>query len=503
MTERRRVQPSRASRARQRAQAARLARMRGRHCRSARRTSRNRWVDRQAASVPGDVPMLPGAPVQAVSMPVRHAPVDLPAAATRTPALALVLLGLAVVASTAVALLEIGKGSVVSSDQVRDNLMFVSYQSKYLSLLRLLSIASFLGAGFFGFVQGGARWMTGAARAILVLYLFTACVWVIVGLNTMTLRNFLLQLNSPLIWFLPVGLFIGMKPGLSQPLRIMANAMAWLLTPAMLYFTFHIKAYGRFDGHNPQVMCLSLVLWFATYQLLASPKDSLPAIALRALPVAACALVAVYNQGRSWLLLCVLALLLMTFRPLFLRERRAILKVSSILIFAAAVFAGLWFLLQQNYPLAVEGLLRRLTADTRSEQYRLFFAQFGLVDLLVGKGPEAVYRSSFGRLSYSYFDNQFLWMAFKGGSVIALGYAFLVVLPGLRLLFAARDESDYAAAGTLVLWGLALAGLSTFNAVSFSAQNFFMVVLAGYCHVRLAWPGAISRAFGRRYASHN
>jgi hypothetical protein len=250
-------------------------------------------------------------------------------------------------------------------------------------------------------------------------------------------------------------------------------------------------------------MCLSLVLWFAAYQLLAAPKTSLLSIAMRAIPVAACALVAVYNQGRGWLLLCVLALLLMALRPLFLRQQRAMVKVASILIFAAAVFTLTWFLLQQYYPMALEGLLRRLTADTRSEQYRLFFAQVGPLDLLLGKGPEAVYRNSFNRMSYSYFDNQFLWMAFKGGSVIALGYAFLVVLPGVRLLFAARDESDYAAAGTLVLWGLALAGLSTFNTISFSAQNFYMLILAGYCHARLAWPGAIPGAFGRRYATHS
>ncbi len=56
----------------------------------------------------------------------------------------------------------------------------------------------------------------------------------------------------------------------------------------------------------------------------------------------------------------------------------------------------------------------------------------------------------------------------------------------VRLLLPGRNERQYAAGGTLVLWGLALAGLNTFNGVGFTASNLFICLLAGYAPASLA-----------------
>ncbi|MEI6052923.1 MAG: hypothetical protein WCQ44_09500, partial [Opitutaceae bacterium] len=121
--------------------------------------------------------------------------------------------------------------------------------------------------------------------------------------------------------------------------------------------------------------------------------------------------------------------------------------------------------------------------DTRSDQYAQFFSQLGVFDLLIGKGPEGYYL--WDGSPYGYFDNQYVWMLLKGGFFIAFGYTALVIVPGFRLFFRARNERDYAAAGTLILWSLGLAGLSTYLSIDFSTQNYFIVLLAGYCHWRL------------------
>jgi hypothetical protein len=76
-------------------------------------------------------------------------------------------------------------------------------------------------------------------------------------------------------------------------------------------------------------------------------------------------------------------------------------------------------------------------------------------------------------------------MLFRAGLPITIGYIALVLLPGWRLLFRARNSLDYAAACVIVLWTLALGGLSTYQNISFEPDSYFVLYLAGYCHARL------------------
>jgi hypothetical protein len=181
-----------------------------------------------------------------------------------------------------------------------------------------------------------------------------------------------------------------------------------------------------------------------------------------------------------------LVFLLLLARPLFLREANAASKLLKNGILAVLAMLVSFFLLLQFYPLAIQGLIDRAAEDTRTEQYTAFFSQLGVFDLVVGKGPTGGYSLEDFGVNYGNFDNQFIWMLLKGGFLICLGYIVLVILPGFRLFLRARNERDYAAAGTLILWSLGLAGLSTYNTIGFSAQNYFIFLLAGYCHWRLA-----------------
>lgn len=396
------------------------------------------------------------------------------------------LFALALAVAGAVAVVQTVKGTVTHNPGRTGTLAFNPFTSSYLVLLRAVGTASILAGGVIGLFDGGLRCLGSLSRLSLSIYGLGSCVWIMIGLGAMGPKPLLSADNSPLIWLLCFGLFIGARPEALRYVLRMAGFAAWFLAPLMLYSIISIRHYGRFEGFNPQVAYLSLAVWFAACHLLAAPGSRSYLAAVRSIPLLACGLLAVFTQGRGWLIQCALAFLLLAARPLFLRESRALSKVVRSLAVAAIMLAVLGFLVLRFYPLAVEGFASRLTVDSRSEQYGEFFSQVDPLDIISGKGPEATYRRSDNRLNYEYFDNQFLWMDFKGGLVIVLGYTILVLAPGLRLLFRARNESEYAAAGTLVLWTLGLAGLSTYNNIYFSAQNYLVVVLAGCCHSCLA-----------------
>jgi hypothetical protein len=394
------------------------------------------------------------------------------------------LILLALCAASIAVLLQITKGKVVPTE-AEGFVTFGVFYSRFVLLFRVVGIASVLTAGFLACLYGGIGWLGMSSRLVVGLYAVAACGWFMVGWGRMSKEELLTEGDSALTWLLCLGVAVGTRQEVWKELGRIAGIAAWLLLPGMLYSLTMLRDYGRFATVNPQVMYLSLVQWFACYYLLSSPSAAWRSKAVRSIPLLCCFLVAVFNQGRGWTVQCVLAFLLLAARPLFLREAKAASSLLQSGVVAALALTIAFFLLLQFKPEAIYGWMARATEDTRTEQYQQFFSQVGVSDLLIGKGPGAGYR--FGnRSNYGSFDNQYIWMLFKGGFLIALGYTVLVILPGFRLFFRARNERDYAAAGTLILWSLALAGLSTFNAIGFSAQNYFIVLLAGYCHWRLA-----------------
>jgi hypothetical protein len=404
------------------------------------------------------------------------------------PLLEHILLGLMIFALCAAAgavLVEITQGSVIPSEY-SDKWVFAPFYSRYALLLRFLGITSVLAAGFLACLQGGIGWLGGGTRLVLGLYFMAACFWFLVGFGSFAKRDLVTENSSPLVWFVCLGVAAGTRQVVSGQFGRIAGIAAWCVFPLMLYSLTRIPHYDRFERVNPQVMYLSLLLWFAAYHLLSTPGAAWLPRATRSIPLLACLLVAAFNQGRGWILQCLLVFLFLLARPLFLREANAASKLLKNGILAVLAMLVSFFLLLQFYPLAIQGLIDRAAEDTRTEQYTAFFSQLGVFDLVVGKGPTGGYSLEGYGSNYGSFDNQFVWMLLKGGFLICLGYTVLVILPGFRLFLRARSERDYAAAATVILWGLGLAGLSTYNTIGFSAQNYFILLLAGYCHWRLA-----------------
>ncbi len=364
---------------------------------------------------------------------------------------------------------------------------FASYKTT--TALHILCITCGISAAVLSWVGGAWRHLGITTWLVLLLYLMTACVWLAVGVFSMPFINFIETNNSPVVWLVVPCFIVGYHKDIGKYFNIIATTVSWGMILPMLYSIVKMRGYGRFESVNPHVIYLSLVLWFAAYHFLSSESKLLRVQLARAFPLIICCLVAVYNQGRGWLMQCFLVFGLFMIKPVLLGEKKAwsrLLLGGLVMLFGIGVAAAI---LVSLYPEAVNGLFERGLEDTRTAQYEEFFGQVSPGTIIVGGGPNATYQSNYGHaeaeMDYTYFDNQFIWMLFKGGVGITLGYVILVLIPAFRLFFRSRNHHEYAASAVLILWTLALLGLCTYHNVNWNAQNVFALILAGFCQYSL------------------
>jgi len=65
-------------------------------------------------------------------------------------------------------------------------------------------------------------------------------------------------------------------------------------------------------------------------------------------------------------------------------------------------------------------------------------------------------------------------------------YLAIVVAPAVRALRLKPAEDDAAAVCLILIWGIALTGLSTFTGPSITVMDFLICIFAGRCHLFLA-----------------
>jgi hypothetical protein len=213
-------------------------------------------------------------------------------------------------------------------------------------------------------------------------------------------------------------------------------------------------------------------------------RDCLPAL----IPIALCIPIAIVLCSRSFTLLTILGLLTGLTIPLQRHLRSMAVRVLALGFSTTIVFGGGLWLLSLAAPERVLALKNRLGEDTRTSQYSQFFQQLDPVRLIPGLGPKATY--TFNDWSdYDYIDNQFLFILFKFGLPVLVGYCAVVIWPGLCMLVKAADQRERSLGVFFAFWTLATLGVSIFHAITNNPQNLIAILLAGRCFGLLALRG--------------
>ena len=355
--------------------------------------------------------------------------------------------------------------------------------ARFIEPLRIGGAFLVLSAAVVAMVVGEYRRLGWAARLAIWTLVAVSVVWTVITYPKIPNREMFVSPTGTYLWLMPLTVALGMRRQLWSLLYPVLWVQLAVTAALALYSLLSFPSYARFTGVSPQVLYLNAMLWPAVFLPLRSLEREQAFAIGRLLPLIVCLMLAIFIQGRGWTLLCLIGLGLYFHR---LRQTDDRWMAAMMTALGIAVIGGVAFLLlSRNLGPAFEGLLGRIGEETRIGQYQQFFSQIDIGNLIPGLGPHASYRME-DETEYQFFDNQYIWILFIGGLPALAAYGILILRPAGQIgLNPYHRSSRQAAAQTILLWALAMAGISTFMNVAVDFPNLMIALLAGRCYDQL------------------
>jgi hypothetical protein len=350
-----------------------------------------------------------------------------------------------------------------------------------------LAIASVVAAGLLAALNGGLRTLGTGVRLAFYALLASAALWAAYAYTTEEMFSAeIFSSTGPFVWFTLLFVIAGANPFIWNSIDRVIRLLAYVSSGLGLH-TLISSEWRYYAGFSKYTLYARLLIWLGGWTLLTATRLRGLRLFTRSIPLIMAALMAICSQSRSWTLLS--GLVISAFVLLKARERGSILSGMRTLVMVsvggAAAAAAVYVMLPGTLNNSVNGLSSRLYEDSRTGQYSEFFRVVPVGDLLLGRGPKGTwYWRGFGE--YQYFDNGYLWMLFIGGVPTLVFYFAIIVWPAIRALRAKPRGDDAAAVSLVLLWGLALTGLSTYCLPSLTIGNFLISLWAGRCHILIA-----------------
>jgi hypothetical protein len=365
--------------------------------------------------------------------------------------------------------------------------VWIENKSMVYYLLHGGALACLLAAGTLGAINGGYARLDRAGRVALWVLIGASVLWAVIAYDWREMASpAILGATGPFVWLSTLALFAGMEAEfwrrLGRVLDVLVVVTAILAVGSVIRSGLHTS--GGVYSTN-QYFCL--LFWYGGWRCLARDYRSGAWMAVDVSLLALLGVLALWLQRRSWVIdtaLLVGLYVMSVPRRTWGADRQRTLRWLAVACLGGVAVAAVVLSTSTAVHEAMSGLQDRLHDDTRSEQYRMFFSQVSLEDLVLGLGPKATYYYGPDNPEYQYFDNAYLWMAFIGGLPILVSYCVLVVRPGLKAFFRRkeRDLTQAAAGGLLAIWTLVLGGLGVFSSPSLSAYSYFICLMAGLCY---------------------
>src|SRR5579883_1699887 len=323
----------------------------------------------------------------------------------------------------------------LASDQMHGTTYYrvVPEDSRIDRMARALSQASFILAGLLSAVDGRRPRIPGLAVFLLVSMLLDCAYWVVTSYKLDEIWSGIIEPTSPAILSMCIGVFAGMDASIWRKLRFLLLAIAYASAAVGIYYTATLTIRGTFEGPTPTVEHLQIAFWFGMGALILKRASRWRDCVIALIPVVLCIPMALLASSRSFTILAVVGLTTGLMVPLWRHGRPATSKLIALGLGVILFLSAAIGLLILAAPDRVEAFQNRLGQDTRSGQYSQFFSQIPVTSLILGLGPSASYAYN-DRPKYNYIDNQFLFLLFKFGLPVFLGYVAVVVWPGLWLL---------------------------------------------------------------------
>lgn len=188
--------------------------------------------------------------------------------------------------------------------------------------------------------------------------------------------------------------------------------------------------------------------------------------------VALSIVLAIMFNSRSWIIQSVIWLIAYVYCA---DRRKGLIKLFKTVVPIAIILAIAIATVSRFYPAVFESLVEKMSPqETRAAQYTDLFSQTVFWDYVVGKGYDFTYYSTIQNGYYSYIDNAYLLMLVRYGFMIGLTYPLMFIIPMFR---SGRSKRIIP----LVMWLLALGGLSVYCVTTLDLKSVSLAILAGRC----------------------
>ncbi len=255
----------------------------------------------------------------------------------------------------------------------------------------------------------------------------------------------------------------------------------WLLRLAVLYLVlaiyYTVDILARFPLYRMAGGPMMQYLYFALFLLaleIGHPKGGKKRQILIMVSLAVCVVLGVLTTSRSWMIQALFLMACYYFSFSELSSKQKIIRITI----GVAVLLIVYNVLIRFFGDSTAFVLKRFEEDTRTSQYEQFFSQVDLKSIILGGGMNARY--NFNGQSYAYFDNQFLYWAFRFGIVAIVPY----VLPFIYVMYNwLKKKRRYRVKGAfvpLIMWLAAMGGLSIYFNLTLDIANMVVLMAVGH-----------------------
>ncbi len=294
--------------------------------------------------------------------------------------------------------------------------------------------------------------------------------WTIITVSEVGVLNLLYTSTPPYVYLTALALFIGMDKDLFLSFIKHAPIIgaASLVLGMVDYIQFLVAHPDSILGNSSSmVYYVQGIILMSIYSFCSEKPNKFVVYSA----IAVCAVYAVFLNSRSWIIQSAIWLVAYVW---YWGKRGTFVKFLKIAALVSIAAVAVYFIMDSAFPHIIERLESKMEMDTRSAQYADLFNQTEWYQFVIGEGFTFTYDSSLQSGEYGYIDNAYLLMLIRYGLIIGVTYTLMFLIPVLHSRFSKESVP-------LIMWLLALGGLSVYCVTTIDIKSIAIAICAGHC----------------------
>lgn len=319
----------------------------------------------------------------------------------------------------------------------------------------------------------------------LITILFAITGWAFISLMQVGVKNTFYMSSNPLVYLTVLGIIIGFDRNMWAKLIKLAYPFALLNVVLAYYhfFSFTSMYSGALPGGNSPVMTYFITGFWLTAVSVVGYEDNkrIKSVLIYAV-ILLLIVLSVVMYSRGWMFQSVILMVVAAFN---MGRKKGIIRLFKTSFIVILIGLVAYYILENYYINYLISFINKFGTNTRSFQYVEIFRQTSIYQFIFGGGMNARYYLDFYG-EYSYIDNQYIFTLFRYGIFMLIPYMYLYVSPAFSLWKTKLEINKKSGLFIVVMWLLALGGLSVYNGIIIDIKNVIIPMVAGRC-LYISW----------------